>query len=71
MHNIPRGESQDNLFFFPSIFPLLVCQFFMVGSQQNLKAQEAKGMDVRSQGSFCKEDWAAQEKHLQVTLSVK
>lgn len=40
----------------------------MVCTQQNLKTQEAKETDVRSQG---KEDWAAQEKHLQVTLSDK
>jgi len=40
----------------------------MVFNQQNMKTQEGKETDVRSQG---KEDWAAQEKHLQVTLSVK
>jgi len=73
MHNIPRGESQDHLFLFSPLvstflFFFLLCHPVMVFNQQNMKTQEAKETDVRSQG---KEDWAAQEKHLQVTLSVK
>ncbi len=36
-----------------------------------MKTQHKQDTDLRSQGNFCKEDWAAYEKHLQVMLSVK